>query len=279
MARDTATERYVRCQTVRVLVDAYTGRLLAFGSPARFPRRAQAQPQGPRVSAHENGLIARLSGSDRSRLLALSEKVPLALGTVVCEPLMEARYVYFPNDCYFSMVTMLDNEPDLEVGMIGREGMLGAQLVLGVNTAMLHVLVQGEGTAQRVEAAKFRRLLAVSKGLQRTLGEYLFVQMTQLATAAGCTRFHAVGPRLARWLLMSQDRSDGDSFHLTQEFVAYMLGVRRVGITRAASDLQRLGLIRYRRGEITVLDRLGLEAAACGCYAADQLAYDRLLGS
>ena len=102
--------------------------------------------------------------------------------------------------------------------------------------------------------------------------------MAQLAASAGCLRFHQIGPRLARWLLMSQDRAHADNFHVTQEFLAYMLGVRRVGITTAATELQRSGLIEYRRGEIVVLDRRGLEAAACGCYVADRLAYSALLG-
>jgi CRP-like cAMP-binding protein len=102
--------------------------------------------------------------------------------------------------------------------------------------------------------------------------------MAQLATAAACTRYHSIGPRLARWMLMSQDRAHADSFRLTHEFLAYMLGVRRVGITRAAGELQQRGLVHYHRGEITVLDRAGLEAAACGCYAADQNVYERMLG-
>ena len=131
------------------------------------------------------------------------------------------------------------------------------------------------GASQR---RRFVASLPLATALQRALNRYLYVLMAQLATSAGCTRFHSVGPRLARWLLMSQDRAHSDSFHLTHEFLAYMLGVRRVGITGAASDLQRRGLIGYHRGEITVLDRAGLEAAACGCYAADRHAYDRMLG-
>ena len=225
----------------------------------------------------ENHLIAMLPRRDRMRLLASTVSVQLELGTVLCEPAEPTRHVYFPNDSFISLVTAIEGEPDLEVGMVGREGMLGAQLALGVNATPLHALVQGAGMARRIEAAPFRRELAASKALQRALNRYLYVLMAQLATSAACTRFHSVGPRLARWLLMSQDRAHSDSFHLTHEFLAYMLGVRRVGITGAASDLQRRGLIRYHRGEILVLNRAGLEAASCGCYAADQRAYDRLL--
>lgn len=162
--------------------------------------------------------------------------------------------------------------------MVGREGMLGAQLALGVSSIPLHALVQGAGTAWRIAAAPFRHALSDSKALQLSLNRYVYVLMAQLATSAACTRFHRVEPRLARWLLMTQDRAHSDSFHLTHELLAHMLGVRRVGITGAACDLQRLGLIRYRRGAITVLDRAGLEAAACSCYAADRRAYDATLG-
>lgn len=224
-----------------------------------------------------NQLIALLPRRDRLRLLALSESVELELGVVLCEPGEATRHVYFPDECFISLVTTLEGEPGLEVGMVGSEGMLGAQLMLGVSTTPLHALVQGSGTAHRIEAAPFRRELASGKALQRVLNRYLYVLMAQLATSAACTRFHSVGPRLGRWLLMSQDRAHSDSFHLTHEFLAYILGVRRVGITRAASDLQRRGFIQYHRGEITVLDRAGLEAASCGCYAADRRAYDRLL--
>jgi CRP-like cAMP-binding protein len=147
-----------------------------------------------------------------------------------------------------------------------------------VSTIPLHALVQGTGTARRVAAARFRRELSGSKALQLALNRYVYVLMAQLATSAACTRFHHVEPRLARWLLMTQDRAHSDSFHLTHEFLAHMLGVRRVGITDAACDLQRHGLIRYHRGDITVLDRAGLEAAACSCYRSDRRAYDATVG-
>ena len=230
------------------------------------------------VAVAENHLIALLPRRSRSPLLAICESVQLALGDVLCEPGEPTRHVYFPNDCFISLVTAIDGEPALEVGMVGREGMLGAQLALGVGASPLHAVVQGAGTSRRIEAAPFRRELAKSKALQRAMNRYLYVLMAQLATSAACTRFHSVGPRLARWLLMSQDRAHSDSFHLTHEFLAYMLGVRRVGITGAASDLQRRGLIGYHRGEITVLDRAGLEAAACDCYATDLQNYERMLG-
>jgi len=230
------------------------------------------------VTVAENQLIALLPRRDRMGLLAIAETVQLELGTLLCQPGEPTRHVYFPNDSFISLVTAIEGEPGVEVGMVGREGMLGAQLVLGVGAIPLHALVQGAGTARRIAAAPFRRELAASKALERALNRYLYVLMAQLATSAACTRFHSVGPRLARWLLMTQDRAHSDRFHLTHEFLAHMLGVRRVGITGAACDLQRRGLIGYHRGEITVLDRAGLEAAACGCYASDRRAYDRMLG-
>lgn len=211
-------------------------------------------------------------------MLALCEPVVLVLGDVLYQPGKPTRYVYFPIDGFISLVASIDGKPAMEVGMVGREGMLGAQLVLGVPTMPLHALVQGAGASWRIGAAAFRGELARSAALRRLLGRYVYVLMAQLAASATCLRFHLIGPRLARWLLMSQDRAHAGSFHVTHEFLAYMLGVRRVGITAAAGALQRGGLIQYRRGEVTVLDRGGLEAAACGCYAADRQAYAEWLG-
>jgi CRP-like cAMP-binding protein len=225
------------------------------------------------VASVENHLIERLPRVARQRFIAACESATLRLGDVLCEPGKPTRHVFFPVDGFISLVAPVDGKPALEVGMVGREGMLGAQLALGVATVPLHAVVQGPGTARRIAATAFRAELARSPALQRVMNRYLYVLMNQLASAAGCLRFHQIGPRLARWLLMSQDRAHADRFHVTHEFLAYMLGVRRVGITAAAGLLQREGLIEYHRGELAVLDRAGLEAAACGCYAADRLAY------
>ncbi len=225
------------------------------------------------MASVENHLIELLPRKDRVHLLAVCEPVQLVLGDVLCEPGNPMRHVYFPTDGFISLVALSDGKPALEVGMVGREGMLGAHLALGVVTAPLHAVVQGPGGAWRVGSTAFRGELKRSPALRRSLNHYLYVLMTQLAASASCLRFHLIGPRLARWLLMSQDRAHADRFRVTHEFLAYMLGVRRVGITMAAGALQRGGLIEYHRGELTVLDRRGLEAAACGCYAVDRQAY------
>lgn len=226
----------------------------------------------------ENHLLERLPRSDRKRLLAACEPVQLALSDVLCEPGKPTRDVYFPTDGFISLVTLVEGSPGVEVGMVGREGMLGAQLVLGVTEAPWRALVQGQGAAWRLSTAVFKHELALSPALQRGLKHYLYVLMAQQAASAGCLRFHLIGQRLARWLLMSQDRAHSDSFHVTHEFLAYMLGMRRVGVTAAASAMQKAGLIEYHRGELKVLNRPGLEAAACACYAADLRTYTQLLG-
>ncbi|MEO5660013.1 MAG: Crp/Fnr family transcriptional regulator [Polaromonas sp.] len=230
------------------------------------------------MSSVENHLIELLPARDRARLLAICEPVELVLSEILSEPGKPTRHVYFPTQGFISLVAVIDGRPGVEVGMIGREGMLGAQLALGVETAPLHALVQGSGTAWRIATVAFKRELARSPELQRCLNHYLYVLMSQQATSAACLRFHLIGQRLARWLLMSQDRAQSDSFHITQEFLAYMLGMRRVGVTAAASALQRNGLIQYHRGEMKVLDRAGLEIAACSCYADNQQTYNDLLG-
>jgi len=225
------------------------------------------------VATAENHLIELLPRPERVRLLSLCEQVPLTLGDVLSEPGKPVSHVHFPSEGFISLVALTEGHPGLEVGMVGREGMLGTQLALGVVAAPLRALVQGPGWAWRIEHAAFRDELAHSAPLRRTLHRYVYVLMAQLAASSACLRFHLIGPRLARWLLMSQDRAHSDSFHVTHEFLAYMLGVRRVGVTTAAGELQREGLIEYHRGALKVLNRTGLEAAACSCYAANRLVY------
>lgn len=239
--------------------------------------RVILRPSNP--DTRENALLSRIPASQRARFISIAESVNLQLGEVLCVPGERTPYVYFPVDGFISLVTTTDRDPALEVGMVGREGMLGAQLLVGVEEAPIKGLVQGNGTAWRMEAGRFRHELGLSKALHGVLGQYIYVLMRQLTISAACTRFHAVGPRLARWLAMSEDRAEADSFQFTHEFLAYMLGVRRVGISTAASVLKRHGLIEYRRGAITVLDHGGLRAAACGCYGADIRAYEAMYGS
>ena len=224
-----------------------------------------------------NRLIERLPRRDRARLLARCTPHDLVLSDVLCEPGKPMSHVYFPTEGFISLLTVASGTHGLEVGMVGSEGLLGAHVVLGVATAPQRALVQGAGSALRIEWRACRAELAQSPALQRLLGRYVYVLMAQQASAAACLRFHEIGPRLARWLLMSQDRARSATFAITHEFLAYMLGVRRVGVTRAAGGLQRAGLVEYHRGALTVLDRGGLEASACGCYAEDSHAYAALL--
>jgi len=230
------------------------------------------------LAAAENHLIELLPRPARLRLLAICETVPLVLSDVLYERGQPVGHVHFPIDGFVSLIAQIDGHSGLEVGMVGREGMVGAPLVLGLAHAPLQALVQGPGNARRADAAAFQRELALSPALQGVMNRYLGVLMAQLASSAACLRFHLIAPRLARWLLMSQDRAHADHFHVTHEFLSCMLGVRRVGITNAAVALQRDGLIRYRRGDVTVVDRSGLEALACGCYADDRAAYAQALG-
>ncbi len=208
-----------------------------------------------------------------------AEVVHLTFGTVLCEADEVFEHVYFPLSGFISLVSKVGNHPPLEMGLIGNEGMLGVTLVLGLPTAPLRAVVQGEGDALRLGAAELHGELRQSPSLDKTLNGYLYVLMAQLTQTVGCTRFHEIEARLSRWLLMTHDRAHANHFHLTHQLLADMLGVQRSAVTIAAGGLQERGFIHYTRGEITVLDRPGLESTACECYAAVIKDYAQVFGS
>ncbi len=225
-----------------------------------------------------NRLLAALPRKDRLRFISGCTPVNLVFATTLSQPGEPIRQVHFPMGSLVSLVAPIEGRAGLEVGLVGDEGMTGTPLILGVTSSPLRALVQGEGPALSMTSARFKRELRQSTTLQALLRRYVQVMVCQFAQTAGCIRFHVVEARLARWLLMTQDRAHSNRFYLTQEFMANMLGVRRVGVTNAARSLQARKLISYSRGEITIHDRNGLEAAACGCYQADIRSYAGLIG-
>lgn len=213
-----------------------------------------------------NTLLAGLPRQSFRNLLPGLVPVTLAFGDVLYEPGDTIGDVYFPSRSVVSLLTVVDGRDALEVGLVGREGMVGIPLTLGVRLSPVRALVQGAGAAMQMSARRFRKAFDASAPLRRSLQRYTYDLMAQITQTAACNRFHGVEERLARWLLMTRDRVGSPQFRLTQEFLSHMLGVRRVGVTNAASALQRRRLIEYRRGNIRILDSAGLEAAACSCY-------------
>jgi CRP-like cAMP-binding protein len=219
----------------------------------------------PRPSS-ANHVLAALPWKAYQRMLGGLDAVELNFGDILYEPAAEIRHVYFPTDCLVSLLTTIDKQHALEVGMVGREGMVGMPIALGIRVSNVRALVQGKGTALRMTATRFRAEFKTNHVLQHTLYRYTHLLMAQVSQTAACNRFHAADARLARWLLMTRDRVQSDTFSLTQEFMGHMLGLRRVGVTKAAQEAQRNELISYSRGNITILDQVGLEAIACSCY-------------
>lgn len=242
-------------------------------SPSRTKTELRPAPEALR----QNRLLAGLPDPDLRRLRGRGEMVQLAFGQVLYEQGELKRHVYFPIDSYISQISSLAGVPRLEVGLVGFEGMVGVSLLLGVQVAPLYTLVQGGGRALRFDALQFAREVDRSSALRRIMHRYLYVRLSQLGQTAACTRFHVVEARLARWLLMTRDCAHSDTFRITQAYLAFMLGVRRVGITQSAGLLQKRNLIRYRRGDMTIVNARGLEAVSCECYATDRHIYARHL--
>jgi CRP-like cAMP-binding protein len=232
------------------------------------PRRRRPVP---------NQLLAALPRRDRERITATCDVVQMEAGESLFEPGEQIRFVYFPTGSVVSLLSTTDSSSQVEVALIGAEGMVGMSSMLDVETAPFRALVQGNGSALRMRTDVFLRHLKHRPALARRVARYLYVRVVELAQMVTCTRFHAVEPRLARWLLMTRDRTRTEHFHVTQELMAHMLGVRRAGITVAAGSLQSRGLISYRRGLIAIRSGKGLERASCSCYARSRESYARCL--
>jgi CRP-like cAMP-binding protein len=214
-----------------------------------------------------NTLLAALPRKDYSRLRQQLETVEMTFGQILHEPGAAVRTVYFPTGSLVSLLTVVEGHLALEVGMVGREGMVGVGVAAGISASPVRALVQGAGEALGMSAGDFRRELQLCAPLGQAVYRYTHALMAQITQTAACNRFHVVEARLARWLLMTRDRVRSPDFRLTHEFLGHMLGVRRVGVTEAASSLQRRNLIEYSRGSIRILNNLGLEKASCACYA------------
>jgi CRP-like cAMP-binding protein len=226
-----------------------------------------------------NYILAALPRAAYRRMLGKLERVPFGLGEVLYEAGTSPRHVYFPNDSMVSLIGMTQERNPLEVGLVGREGMVGCSLALGVKVSPTGALVQGAGSAMRMGAADFSREFQRNAPLRREVLRSAGVQMATAMQIAACNNAHRLQPRLARWLLMTRDRLATNRFAMTQEFLAQMLGTRRSTVNAGASALQRAGLITYSRGVIVIGDLERLRAAACSCYEGIRRLTARVTGS
>lgn len=215
----------------------------------------------------KNHLLASLPARESERMSHDMEEVELKFGTNIYSLNGKISHVYFPNSGIISLLAAVEESATLEVGLVGLEGMAGLPLFLGVRESRVRAIVQGKGTAMRMKAADFERECRNGGSLPRLLLRFTHSMLVQISQSAICFRFHVIEMRLARWLLMTSDRMETNEFRMTQDFLSNMLGVRREAVNRAATSLQRRGLIAYSRSNILVIDRPGLEASACQCYA------------
>jgi CRP-like cAMP-binding protein len=224
-----------------------------------------------------NALINLLPKQNQESLLSEAELIELALSQKICTVGESTTHILFPINCFISITQSIDHYPPIEVGMIGREGLLGAEAVLGINTNPFSALVQGAGSAWKLESHFFLTQVKKDPQLKDIINAYLTVRINQLGLSAACEHFHTIGPRLAKWLLMSEDRAQSSTFQMTHEFISLMLGIRRVGVTTTAADFRRRGLIDYHRGQIKILNRAALKAEACSCYQKNRKIYSSLI--
>lgn len=222
-----------------------------------------------------NRVLASIPAKQYKRLQAHLEPIELKFGRVLYEPGRPIGHVYFPLDCLISLLTAVDKRRTLEVGVVGNEGMAGMPFILGMGVSGVRAIVQGGGSALRMASGPFRIEFKRNVPLQEALYRYTYALMAQISQTAACNRFHDAEQRLSRWLLMTRDRVGSNEFLLTHEFLAHMLGLRREGVTEAATELKRRKLINYSRGKMQILNLRGLKAASCSCYQIVKTVFDR----
>ena len=228
---------------------------------------------------HVNRLLGLLPARDYQRLRPHLQRIPLEYRRSLYRANKPIEFVHFIETGVGSLVNTMKNGDAAEVGTIGNEGVVGLPIVFGDNRAPTNVYVQVPGAGLRMKATQFKKELARSASMQAVMLRYAHAFFNQVAQSAACNQFHSLQQRCCRWLLMTHDRMQSDEFLLTQEFLAMMLGVQRTGVTIAASALQRAGLIRYTRGNVTILNRRGLMYRSCECYGVSKREFDRLLGN
>jgi CRP-like cAMP-binding protein len=240
---------------------------------------ARSRADAPRLQAEEdrNRIIRLLPSDERAWVLRNAEVVPARSGAVIAESGEPLTHVFFPLNAVASLVNPTD-QGFVEVGTVGNEGLVGLDVFLGANTQPSRVIWQISGETLRMPASTFAQGIAGRPVLERLLRRYTYAFLVQATQSASCNRMHALEQRCARWLLMTHDRVEADTFRLTQQFLGYMLGVHRPAVTLAAQTLQRDGLISYTRGTLTIQDRAGLESRACDCYGLVRDQFERLLG-
>lgn len=225
----------------------------------------------------KNHLLAALPDDEYDRLLPNLELTPMPLGLVLYESGTQMRHVYFPTTAIVSLLYVMEDGSSAEIAVVGNEGIVGVSLFMGGETTSSRAVVQSAGAAYRLKGQLLKNEFFRAGPMQRLLLRYTQALLTQMSQTAVCNRHHSLDQQLCRWLLLSLDRLPANELVMTQELIANMLGVRREGVTEAAGNLQRAGLIEYQRGRITVLDRAGLEARVCECYAVVKRESDRLL--